>query len=76
MAQQAFWMVWSPSGSAPGLRHRRREQAEQEAKRLAELRPGEKFFVFRAEREYVYGDMTCTDYGPALEITRESRETV
>ena len=43
-----FWMVYSPSGRAPVYRHKSRESAEQEAKRLARENPQLSFFVLKA----------------------------
>ena len=43
-----FWMVWNPDGRQPRYMHMTRDQAENEAKRLASENPGEKFFVLKS----------------------------
>lgn len=43
-----FFMVWNPQGRSPTHRHDEFELAEREAKRLAELCPGQEFFILQA----------------------------
>ena len=47
-----FWMVWSPQGRAPTVRHSSRELAEKEADRLARTGAASVFYVLRAEIRY------------------------
>lgn len=47
-AHDTFYFVWNPSRSAPTVKHPSEEIAMSEAKRLARLNPGEKFFVLQA----------------------------
>jgi hypothetical protein len=43
-----FWMVWSPQGRAPTVKHQSKESAKAEARRLAVVAPGDDFFVLKA----------------------------
>ena len=43
-----FWMVYCPQRTAPTYQHLSRQDAEQEARRLATMNPGTQFFVLRA----------------------------
>ena len=45
---ETFWMVWSPQGRAPTVRHVSLKQAEQEAERLFKLDPTCEFYVLQA----------------------------
>lgn len=47
--EDAFWMVWNPGRDQPTHRHETRDAAMQEARRLARLNPGERFYVLAAE---------------------------
>ena len=40
-----FWLVWSPTGRSPVVRHTTEESATQEATRLARAHPGGAFYV-------------------------------
>jgi len=49
MKSNYFWLVWNPNGChAPKYRHETGQSAEDEAKRLARLHPGQEFFVLCA----------------------------
>lgn len=52
-----FWMVWSPSGSAPTIKHSSEGGAECEAIRLARACPGKFFYVLEAGSAYVKDDV-------------------
>lgn len=43
-----FWMVWNVHGRAPTVAHSSLEVAENEAKRLARVAPGQTFVVLKA----------------------------
>lgn len=40
-----FWLVWTPSGVAPIVKHPSVDAAETEAMRLARRQPGQEFYV-------------------------------
>lgn len=44
-----FWVVWSPQGSAPVVRHASNREATDEAHRLARKHPDREFHVLVAE---------------------------
>lgn len=46
--RSVFWMVWRENGGAPTHRHFSKEDAQNEASRLALKCPGEVFFVLKA----------------------------
>lgn len=48
-----FWMVWSPQGSAPTVRHLNPDSALAEAKRLAMTHRGREFYVLHSVKGYV-----------------------
>ena len=48
--QYKFWMVWSPQGRAPSVKHALYVTATKEAERLASLYPAQEFFVLEAMR--------------------------
>jgi hypothetical protein len=39
------WLVWSPQGNLPNVRHKSLGSAIKEAERLAGLNPGKEFYV-------------------------------
>lgn len=43
-----FYVVWNPNGRNPQFRHDLREEAVNEAERLACIEPGQEFFVLHA----------------------------
>ena len=45
MKPETFYIVWSPSGSPPTVRHQTEASARMEAVRLATINPGRSFFV-------------------------------
>jgi len=52
MNEQEFWIVWSPTGGNPTVRHDNWDSAIKEAERLAGLdfnRVGERFYVMQAQ---------------------------
>ncbi|MEM9423045.1 MAG: hypothetical protein AAF986_11220 [Pseudomonadota bacterium] len=42
-----FWMVWREGSPTTRFRHSFKEDAEREAERLANLNPGETFYVLK-----------------------------
>jgi hypothetical protein len=46
--EQKFWMVWSPQGRAPTMKHWDKDYAQAEAARLAAQNPGHHFYVLKA----------------------------
>ena len=46
--EKSFYLVWNPGRDVPKRRHDTIDDARKEARRLAELQPGEEFFVLRA----------------------------
>lgn len=52
MTPAAFWMVWSPQGDSPKMRHKTREAADAEAERLARANGGRQFYVLQATTMY------------------------
>lgn len=46
--KQVFWMVWSPQGHPPIVRHDHHAKAINEAERLARANPGREFYVLQA----------------------------
>lgn len=48
----SFWIVWSPGKGEPTKRHTSCQEARDEAKRLAELNPGQEFIVLKADSCY------------------------
>lgn len=72
MKRGKFWLVWREHGSAPTYKHQTKEDAVQEAERLAKLHPENVFFVMEAkagrfsrepdvERVKVKGKLTSGD---------------
>lgn len=59
-----FWMVWSPQGRAPTVRHSSRELAEKEADRLARTGAASVFYVLRAEIRYSRYEVVRTALHP------------
>ncbi|MEF2073527.1 hypothetical protein [Consotaella aegiceratis] len=53
LRNRKFWMVWNPSGRAPTYKHETKASAETEAMRLAEVSPGDRFFVLKAVSGFV-----------------------
>ena len=47
-----FWMVWSPQGHGPNVRHDSYASADAEAQRLAAAWPNRAFIVLAAIAEY------------------------
>lgn len=47
-----FWFIWTKKGQVPRRAHNSQALADDEAARLARLRPGKKFIVLRAERKF------------------------
>lgn len=48
--ERKFWVVWSPQGQAPSVRHESHAKAAEEARRLAEREPDRHFYVLVAEK--------------------------
>lgn len=45
---QQFWMILNPTARAPTFQHKTRKSADDEARRLARLNPGETFIILEA----------------------------
>lgn len=61
--ENKFWLVWSPTGSAPPkYRHRTPEAAIAEAERLAIANPGKEFIVLGSEAGRLHDGMTKTTF--------------
>ncbi len=43
-----FWMIWTPNGNNPVIRHPDRDSAVKECARLAVENPGREFYVIAA----------------------------
>ena len=49
----SFWMVWTPKGNSPKVRHTTKGSAEKEARRLSNVEPNKTpFFVLKALTVY------------------------
>lgn len=48
MNSETFWMVWCDCGNAPTYKHPSEKSAQDEAARLARLKPGIRFVVLQA----------------------------
>lgn len=58
-----FFLVWSPSGpTPPTFRHQSRQSAVIEAKRMARLHRGQKFFVLATTDSRLVDDMVRTTF--------------
>lgn len=47
-SEECFWMVWNATGGSPFYRHSTPTAARKEAERLANLNPGQSFYVVLA----------------------------
>ena len=56
-----FWMVWGDGGTGPTHRHQTEELAKQEAERLANLSPRQKFYVLEATSSVVKDSVQWSD---------------
>lgn len=50
---ERFWLVWNPAGHAPTHEHTAEHRAKAEASRLAELNPGQPFYVLEATEHHM-----------------------
>lgn len=68
--EQAFWLVWSPTGATPPkFRHPTEQSAVQEAERLAIVNPGTLFVVLEPIAARRVDNMIRTEYtGGSLSI--------
>lgn len=58
-----FWIVWNPEyWKPPSFRHTYRQDAEQEAERLASAHPGQEFFVCEIKSKFVAAEVTKTEF--------------
>lgn len=55
--EEAFWMVWCPTGRPPMVRHMSESSAVIEAERLARMNPGSEFYVLQANQKRLVNDM-------------------
>jgi hypothetical protein len=58
---QRFWMVWNMARSAPTVAHPTLESAEREAKRLARLNSGQRFYVCQGLRYFEKNDVATVE---------------
>lgn len=63
MNSNGFFVVWCPTHGAPNVRHRNRDAATAEAKRLARANPGLDFIVLAALARVVKNDVVVEDFG-------------
>lgn len=56
-----FWMVWSPTGNPPRVKHDSEGRATVEAERLARANPGDTFIVLEAIAARVVENMQRID---------------
>lgn len=48
-SEEIFYMVYNPNGGrAPMMKHSTLKKADEEAKRMARIHPGQNFFVLKA----------------------------
>lgn len=47
-SEETFWMVWGEGGNAPTYKHLSETSAQNEAARIARLKPGCRFVVLQA----------------------------
>lgn len=59
----SFWMIWSPQGQAPTVRHDTPESARAEAERLARANRGSEFYVLEAVSKCTKIDVVWTTLG-------------
>jgi len=52
--QKTFFMIWNPNGHSPTRKHWSIEDARIEAKRLATLKPTQKFIILRAVESFKF----------------------
>ncbi|WP_160119675.1 hypothetical protein [Rhodovarius lipocyclicus] len=65
MNDDAFFIIWCPTGRQPPTRrHPTREIAEHEARRLAALAPGQSFYVLAALSVSSKVDVTTRELRP------------
>ncbi len=46
--EYVFWLIWNPKRGNPSVRHVNEDIARAEAQRLANVAPGEHFYVLKA----------------------------
>lgn len=63
MALQDFYVVWSPDSGPPSVKHRDRDTATDEARRLAAVHPGREFFVLAAVSVSRKTDVVTENFG-------------
>ena len=67
--ENPFWLVWSPTGSAPPrYRHASKQSAVTEAERLARAHPGQLFVVLEPIAGRRVDNMVRTTYVDDKEI--------
>jgi len=69
--QGKFWMVWREGGNIPRCQHDTKQGAQVEARRLASVIPGSKFFVLESvgvacKVDVFWRDINDTDKGSEL----------
>ena len=55
-----FWVVWSPRGGQPRVRHEKQHEADAEAERLSLRFPGRHFYVLECVGAHREGPETLT----------------
>jgi hypothetical protein len=63
-----FHLVWNPQGGHPTHKHADKVSAEREAERLAKQKPGQFFYVLKAEGVRFVDSMNRIDFAPAEEL--------
>ena len=66
-----FWCVWNPTYGVPTVKHRSRDVALAEAKRLARCNPGQDFYVLAGIAHVVKNDCLVTRIGAGPDFDEE-----
>lgn len=48
--ERKFWLIWSPTGYSPKVKHQSHDDAVREARRLAANCHGQSFYVMAAQK--------------------------
>lgn len=71
--EHLFWMVWKRSSQTVGRQHPSYDKAIKEARRLAAMHPGEKFYTLMAQSVHE-GTVTITDRGIATQAPEDAKK--
>lgn len=61
-----FWLVYTPNGSNPTVRHTAEWEAEKEAQRLALVNPSRSFYVAHVKDRYEAPCVVHTELDPYI----------